>query len=107
MFHPPPGQDLSLGDHAGWVGALKSSVASMFVCSIRRLHPSLFCSCPRMLVLQSRAAQWDVGIFSLFGAFHVELAETGENILSFYQMVGVETFSLSLQSLHSYHGFVV
>lgn len=105
MFHPPPGQDLSLGDHAGWVGALKSGVASVFICGTWRLHPSLFCSCPRVLVLQSQPdGMWEFA--TLFGAFHVELAETGENISSFYQMVGVESFSLSLQSLHSSHGSV-
>lgn len=59
-----------------------------------------------MLVLQSHAAPWDVGIYFLFGAFPAELAEIGANI-SFYQKVVVETVSLSLRNLHSYHGFVV
>lgn len=107
MFHPPPVQDLSLGDHPGWVGALESSLASVFICSTWRLHPSSFCSCPGMLVPQSHAAQWDVGICSLFGAFCIELAESSESISSFYQMVEVETFSLCLQSLHSCHAFMV
>lgn len=59
-----------------------------------------------MLVLQSSAAQWDVGIYFLFGALPAELAEIGANI-SFYQKVVVETFSLSLRNLHCYHGIVV
>lgn len=59
-----------------------------------------------MLVLQSHAPLWHVGIYFQFGALPAELTEIGAN-MSFYQKVVVETFSLSLRNLHSYHGFVV
>lgn len=98
MFHPPSRQELSLGDHPGW------DVTSTFLCGTWRLLCSVpsqgsWCYSP-----MQHSGMWEST--SGFGAFPAELAEIGANI-SFYQKVVVETFSLSLRNLHSYHGFVV